>query len=57
MQVDAVQQRPADLAEVALDDAAGAAAFVRRIAKVTARTPVQISTDLEHEPRVPAAGA
>ena len=44
VQVDAVQRRPADLAQVTLDDAAGATAFVGRVAEVTTRTPVQVST-------------
>jgi len=56
MQVDAVQQRPADLAQVALEDGAGAAALVRCVAEVAAGAPVQTSTDLEHEPRMPAEG-
>jgi hypothetical protein len=56
VQVDPIEQRPADFAEVTLNDAAGATAFVGRIAKVSTRTPVQISTELEHEPRVPAEG-
>ena len=56
VQVDAIEQRPADFAEVALNDAAGATAFVRRIAKISTWTPVQISTELEHEPRGPADG-
>ncbi len=37
MDIDAVEQRAADLAEVALDDAAGAAAFARGVAKEPAR--------------------
>ena len=44
MQVDGVQQRPADLAQVALDDGACAAALVGRAAEVAARTPVQAIT-------------
>jgi hypothetical protein len=31
MQIDAVQQRPSEFAQVALDDGAGAAAFARGI--------------------------
>jgi len=42
--VDAVQQRPADLAQVALDDAAGAAALAGRVTIESARPPVQITT-------------
>jgi hypothetical protein len=45
MQIDAVQQGPADLTQVSLDDPSGAAAFSRRIGKMAARTPVQITTD------------
>jgi len=44
VQVDTIEQRSADLAHIALDDAPGAAALVRRIAVVTTRTPVQTST-------------
>jgi hypothetical protein len=57
VQVDAIEQRPADFAEVTLNDAAGATAFVGRIAKVSTRTPVQTLTDLEHEARVTAGGS
>jgi len=42
--VDAVQQRPADLAQVALDDAAGAAALAGRVTIESARPPVQVAT-------------
>jgi len=44
MQINSIKQRPADLAHIALEDAPGAAALVRRIPMVTTRTPVQIST-------------
>jgi hypothetical protein len=44
--VDTVEQRPADLAQVPLDDAGRTAAFARGIAKESARSPVQISTVL-----------
>jgi hypothetical protein len=54
VQVDAIEQRPTDFAEVALDDPAGATAFVRRIAEITTRTPVRITTALEYKARVPA---
>jgi hypothetical protein len=57
VQVDAIEQRPADFAEVTLNDAAGATAFVGRIAKISTWTPVQTSTELGYEPRVPAGGA
>ena len=50
MQVDAVEQGAADLTEVALDNAAGAAAFPRRIAEEPARTSVQITTDPNMNP-------
>jgi hypothetical protein len=57
VQVDAIEQRPADFAEVTLNDAAGATAFVGRIAKISTWTPVQTLTDLEHEARVTAGGS
>jgi hypothetical protein len=41
MQVDAVQQRSADPAEVALDDRAGAAALARGVAIVAAGAPLR----------------
>jgi hypothetical protein len=44
--VDTIEQRPADLAQVPLDDAGRTAAFARSIAKEAARAPVQISTAL-----------
>jgi hypothetical protein len=40
VQVDAIEQRSADLGEIALDDARRAAAFARDITVKTARTPV-----------------
>ena len=43
VQIDAVEQRPADFREIPLDDAAGAAAFARGIAVETAGAPVQIT--------------
>jgi len=42
--VDPVKQRPADFAQVPLDDAGRTAAFTRGVAKEAAWTPVQIST-------------
>ena len=45
MQIDPVEQRSADLGQVALDDPAGTAAFARGIAEIAARTPVQFTTD------------
>jgi hypothetical protein len=45
VQVDPVKQGSADLSEVALDDAAGAAALPCRAAIKAARAPVQITTD------------
>jgi hypothetical protein len=45
VQVDAIEQRSADLVQVPLDDGAGAAAFPGRIAMEAARAPVQISID------------
>jgi hypothetical protein len=44
VQVDAVQQRSGNLAEIALDDGARRTALARRIAVITAGTPVQIAT-------------
>src|SRR5258708_6842768 len=38
MQVDAIEKRPADLSEIALDDSSRAAALACRIAVKTART-------------------
>ncbi len=52
VQVDAVQQRPADLAEVALDDRRRAAALARGVAEKPARTSVQVATDTEGRPVV-----
>jgi hypothetical protein len=46
MQIDPIEQRPADLAQVARDDGPGAAAIVSSGSIETARTPVQISTEL-----------
>jgi len=43
--IDAIQQRSADLAQIALDDRARAAALPRRIGEICARAPVQIATD------------
>jgi hypothetical protein len=45
VQVDAVEQRPANLAQIPLDDPARTAAFACRIGKMTARTSVQISIE------------
>jgi hypothetical protein len=44
VQIDTIEQRSADLGEIALDDAGRAAAFARDITVETARTPVQVST-------------
>ena len=43
VQIDAIQQRAADLGEITLDDAGSAAAFPRNIAVEAARTTVQVS--------------
>jgi hypothetical protein len=56
MQVDAVQQWSANLPQITLNDPSGTPACMGVVAKETARTPVQISTALEHEPRMPAEG-
>src|SRR5687768_5122265 len=53
VQIDAIEQRPADLAEVLLDLRTGAAAFARRIAVIPAAAPVHVATATEPEPRVP----
>jgi hypothetical protein len=45
MQVDTVEHRPADLGQVALDDAGRAPALPRRVAVEAARTSVQTVTD------------
>ena len=37
MQIDAIEQRPAYFAQIALNDRAGAAAFARRIREIAAR--------------------
>jgi hypothetical protein len=47
--IDAVEQRPADLAQVALDDPRRATALARRIAEKAARAPVQTSIALSNE--------
>ncbi len=44
VRIDAVEQRVADLGEVSLDDAAGAAALPRGVAEESAWTPVQFTT-------------
>jgi hypothetical protein len=44
VQIDAVQQRAAELAQIALNDGAGAPALVRGIAVKSARASVQITT-------------
>lgn len=49
VEVDAVQEGPADFSEVALDDAAGATALAAGIAVVAAGTSVRISTELYGE--------
>jgi hypothetical protein len=46
MQIDAVEQRPADLSQITLDNAAGAAALASGIGKMPAGAPVQITTPL-----------
>jgi len=53
VQVDAVQQRAGDLAEVALNDGSGAAALTRGVAEEAARTGVHVATGTEYEPGVP----
>ena len=45
MQVDSVQQWPADLAQILLDNAAGTTALAARIAMIAARTSVQVLTE------------
>ena len=52
LDIDAVEQRAADLAEVLLDLGGRAAAFARGVAIEAAAAPVQISTAREHEGRV-----
>jgi hypothetical protein len=44
VQINAIEQRSADLCEIALDDAGRTAALARDITVEAARTPVQIST-------------
>jgi hypothetical protein len=56
MQVDAVQQWSADFPQIALNDPSGTPACMGVVAKETTRTPVQISTELGYEPRVPTEG-
>jgi hypothetical protein len=46
MQIDAIEQRSADLRKIPLDFRSRAAALVRRIAKKSAPAPVQLSTAL-----------
>ena len=46
MEVDAVLERAADFAEVALDDAAGTAAFAAEVPIVATRTSVQLNVDV-----------
>jgi hypothetical protein len=48
--IDAVEQRSADLSEVLLNLAGRAAALARGIAIEAAFAPVQISTATEHKP-------
>jgi hypothetical protein len=40
MQIDSIEQRTADLAEISLNDSTGASAIARRIGKMSARAPV-----------------
>jgi hypothetical protein len=49
VQIDAIEQRAAELAEIPLDDAAGTSAFPRAVAIESAWAPVQISTATEYE--------
>jgi len=51
--IDAIQQRPADLAQVALDHGGRAAALARGIAEEAALAGVHVSTATEYEPGVP----
>jgi hypothetical protein len=44
VQINAIKQRPADLCEIALDNARRTAAFARNVTVEAARAPVQIST-------------
>jgi len=45
MQIDAIEQRPADLAEIALNGATGASTVASWIPEKSATAPVQIATD------------
>jgi hypothetical protein len=45
VQIDSVEQRPADLSEIPLNRPASTPAIARRIAEKTAAAPVQITTD------------
>ena len=56
VQIDTVEQRTADLAEVTLDDAAGATALPRGIAEKSAGAPVQVRTDVDPNVECRAAG-
>jgi len=45
MQVDAIEERPAELAQISLDDGSRAPAFARGVSVVPAGAPVQFSTE------------
>ena len=55
MQIDTVEQRPAQLAQVPLDDRAGAAAFARGVAEEAARAGVQRQNQNEARPGTTAS--
>jgi hypothetical protein len=55
--VDAVEQQAADLAQVPLDHAGRAAALARAVAVVAALAPVQITTERSIKLECPAFGS